>query len=236
MANIPLHDKTGKKVGDRELPLILALMPVLSKKHTNIERFSETSLEIPVGSGPYIITQVVPGQSLTLKRNPDYWARELNVRRGMFNFDRVTFKIYKDNTVQLEALKAGEFDYMQAFSAREWARSYSGRPFDRGLLTKENLKHGNAGDFQGFLLNSRRPHLADARVRQAIALTMDYEWMNRQFFYNQYERMRGYFTASSCLIFASRSGGAFHNSATRASTSLPLRKSTSSPRFARSAM
>lgn len=152
--------------------------------------------DLPIASGPYRIGRVNFGKDISYERNPDYWARDLGVRRGMFNFDRITFKIYKDNTVQLEALKAGEFDYMQAFSAREWARSYSGRPFDKGLLTKEELKHGNAGDFQGFLLNSRRPQLADPRVRQALALGFDYEWTNRQFFYKQYERMRGYFTAS----------------------------------------
>ncbi|NBS46120.1 MAG: ABC transporter substrate-binding protein [Betaproteobacteria bacterium] len=183
-----------------ELPLIAGTLPVFSRKwgmdNGKPKPLDKIVTDLPIGSGPYRIGKVNFGKDITYARNPDYWARDLNVRRGMFNFDRITFKIYKDNTVQLEALKAGEFDYMQAFSAREWARSYSGRPFDRGLLTKENLKHGNAGDFQGFLLNTRRPHLADARVRQAIALTMDYEWMNRQFFYNQYERMRGYFTAS----------------------------------------
>lgn len=183
-----------------ELPLIAGTLPVFSRKWGmeggKAKPLDKIVTDLPIGSGPYRIGPVNFGKDITYVRNPDYWARDLNVRRGMFNFDRVTFKIYKDNAVQLEALKAGEFDYMQAFSAREWARSYSGRAFDKGLLTKETLKHGNAGDFQGFLFNTRRPHLADARVRQAIALTMDYEWMNRQFFYNQYERMRGYFTAS----------------------------------------
>lgn len=183
-----------------ELPLIAGTLPVFSRKwgmdNGKSKPLDKIVTDLPIGSGPYRVGRVNFGKDVTYERDPDYWARDVNVRRGLFNFDRITFKIYKDNTVQLEALKAGEFDYMQAFSAREWAKSYTGRPFDKGLLTKEELKHGNAGDFQGFLLNTRRAHLSDARVRQALALAFDYEWMNRQFFYNQYERMRGYFTAS----------------------------------------
>lgn len=183
-----------------ELPLIAGSLPVFSRKWGVVngkpKPLDQIVADLPIGSGPYRVGRVNFGRDITYERNPDYWARDVNVRRGMFNFDRITFKIYKDNTVQLEALKAGEFDYMQAFSAREWAKSYSGRPFTKGLLTKEELKHGNAGDFQGFLLNSRRPQLSDPRVRQAIGLAFDYEWTNRQFFYMQYDRMRGYFTAS----------------------------------------
>jgi microcin C transport system substrate-binding protein len=129
-------------------------------------------------------------------RDPAYWARDLNVRRGMFNFDRIIVKIYKDNTAQLEAFKAGEFDYIQAFIAREWARAYSGKQFDSGQLIKKELKHGNAGDFQGFQFNTRRDKFKDPRVREAIGLAMDFEWLNRQLFYNAYTRVRGYFVAS----------------------------------------
>ena len=115
----------------------------------------------------------------------------------MFNFDRITYRLYKDNTAQLEAFKAGEFDFIQAFVAREWARAYSGKAFDRGELIKRELPHGNAGDFQGFLFNTRLPKLSDVRVRQALGLAMDYEWMNRQLFYKAYTRVRGYFVGSS---------------------------------------
>jgi microcin C transport system substrate-binding protein len=114
----------------------------------------------------------------------------------LFNFDRIIYKLYKDSTAQLEAFKAGEFDYIQAFVAREWARAYTGKPFDSGRLIKKELQHGNAGDFQGFLLNTRLEKFKDVRVRQAIGLAMDYEWMNRQLFYNAYTRVRGYFVGS----------------------------------------
>lgn len=183
-----------------ELPLIVGSLPVFSRQWgvVNGERkpFDQIVTEEPIGSGPYRIGRVNFGRDITYVRDPDWWAQDLNVRRGMYNFDRVTFKIYKDNTAQLEAFKAGEFDYIQAFIAREWARSYTGRQFDRGELVKRELEHGNAGDFQGFLFNTRLPKFQDARVREAISLAMDYEWLNRQLFYNAYERVRGYFVAS----------------------------------------
>jgi microcin C transport system substrate-binding protein len=153
-------------------------------------------MDIPIASGPYRIGRVQFGKDITYERDPAYWARDLNVRKGQFNFDRITYKIYKDSTAQLEAFKAGEFDYMQSFIAREWARAFTGRAFDRGDLIKAELVHGNAGDFQGFLFNTRRDKFQDVRVRQAIALAMDFEWLNRQLFYNAYSRVRGYFVAS----------------------------------------
>jgi microcin C transport system substrate-binding protein len=183
-----------------ELPLIVGSLPVFSRQWgvANGQRkpFDQIVTEEPIGSGPYRIGRVNFGRDITYVRDPHWWAQGLNVRRGMFNFDRITFKIYKDNTAQLEAFKAGEFDYIQAFIAREWARGYTGRAFDRGELIKRELAHGNAGDFQGFLFNTRLPKFQDARVREAIGLAMDYEWLNRQLFYNAYERVRGYFVAS----------------------------------------
>lgn len=183
-----------------ELPLIVGSLPVFSRQWgvVNGQRkpFDQIVLDEPITSGPYRIGRVNFGRDITYVRDPNWWAQDLNVRRGMFNFDRITFKIYKDNTAQLEAFKAGEFDYIQAFIAREWARSYTGRRFDRGELVKRELAHGNAGDFQGFLFNTRLPKFQDPRVREAIGLAMDYEWLNRQLFYNAYERVRGYFVAS----------------------------------------
>ncbi|MEK9953756.1 MAG: extracellular solute-binding protein, partial [Curvibacter sp.] len=183
-----------------ELPLIAGSLPVFSRKwgmdNGKSKPLDQIVTDTPLGSGPYRIGKVNFGKDITYERDPDYWARDLNVRRGMFNFDRITYKIYKDNTAQLEAFKAGEFDYIQAFIAREWARAYAGRQFERGDLIKKELRHGNAGDFQGFLFNLRREKFKDVRVRQAIALAMDYEWMNRQLFYNAYTRVRGYFVGS----------------------------------------
>ena len=183
-----------------ELPLIVGSLPVFSrawgKTASGHKPLDQLVTEIPIGSGPYRIGPVQFGKDITYVRDPDYWARDLNVRRGLYNFDRITYKIYKDSTAQLEAFKAGEFDYIQAFIAREWARAYTGRQFERGEIVKAELPHRNAGDFQGFLFNTRRAKFEDARVRQAIALAMDYEWMNRQLFYNAYTRVRGFFVGS----------------------------------------
>jgi microcin C transport system substrate-binding protein len=179
-----------------ELPLIAGSLPVFSRKWGEGKPLDQIVTDMPIGSGPYRIGKVNFCKDITYERDPDYWARDLNVRRGMFNFDRISYKIYKDNTAQLEAFKAGEFDYIQAFIAREWARAYTGKQFERGELIKKELRHGNAGDFQGFLFNLRRDKFKDVRVRQAIALAMDYEWMNRQLFYNAYTRVRGYFVGS----------------------------------------
>ena len=183
-----------------ELPLIVGSLPVFSQKwgleggaHQQLDQMV---MDIPIASGPYRIGRVQFGKDITYERDQNYWARDLNVRKGQFNFDRITYKIYKDPTAQLEAFKAGEFDYMQSFIAREWARAFTGRAFERGDLIKSELPHGNAGDFQGFLFNTRRDKFQDVRVRQAIALAMDFEWLNRQLFYNAYSRVRGYFVAS----------------------------------------
>ena len=183
-----------------ELPLIVGSLPVFSRAWGRAadghKPLDQLVTDIPIGSGPYRIGPVQFGKDITYVRDPQYWARDLNVRRGLYNFDRITYKIYKDSTAQLEAFKAGEFDYIQAFIAREWARAYTGRQFDRGEIVKAELQHHNAGDFQGFLFNLRRPKFQDVRVRQAIALAMDYEWMNRQLFYNAYTRVRGFFVGS----------------------------------------
>ncbi|HWP18889.1 MAG TPA: extracellular solute-binding protein [Burkholderiaceae bacterium] len=179
-----------------ELPLIAGDLPVFSRKWGEGKPFDEVVTDIPIGTGPYRIDRVNFGRDITYARDPNYWAKDLNVRRGMFNFDRVTFQIYKDNTAQLEGFKAGEFDYIQSFIAREWARQYTGGKFKSGELVKRELRHGNAGDFQGFIFNTRREKFKDPRVREAIALAMDFEWMNRQLFYNAYTRVRGYFPSS----------------------------------------
>ena len=183
-----------------ELPLIVGSLPVFSRAWGQTpaghKALDQLVTDIPIGSGPYKIGPVQFGKDITYVRDPDYWARDLNVRRGLYNFDRITYKIYKDSTAQLEAFKAGEFDYIQAFIAREWARAYTGRQFERGEIIKAELGHRNAGDFQGFLLNTRRAKFQDVRVRQAIGLAMDYEWMNRQLFYNAYARVRGFFVGS----------------------------------------
>ena len=155
-------------------------------------------MDIPIGSGPYTIGTVRFGKDITYVRNPNYWGKDLNVRRGTANFDRVLVKIYKDNTAKLEALKAGEFDLMRFFSAGDWARRVTGKKFDSGELVKGEFKHRLPSGFQSYVINTRRDKFNDVRVRQALGLAIDYEWMNRQMFYNAYQRVNGLFGNTDC--------------------------------------
>lgn len=183
---------------NRELPLTVGSLPVFSRAWGAGKPFDQVVMDIPIGSGPYRIGPVKFGKDVTYVRDPQYWARDLPVRRGTANFDRITVKIYKDNTARLEALKAGEFDLMRFFSAGDWARRVNGKRFDTGELVKTEFRHRLPTGFQSYVLNTRRPLLADIRVRQALGLALDYEWMNRQMFYGAYHRVQGLFGNTDC--------------------------------------
>ena len=188
---------------NRELPLTVGSLPVFSPDwgrtaEGQAKPFDQVVMDIPIGSGPYRIGPVRFGKDITYVRDPKYWARDLPVRRGTANFDRVSVKIYKDNTAKLEALKAGEFDLMRFFSAGDWARRVNGKRFDTGELVKGEFTHKLPSGFQSYVLNTRRPLLQDARVREALGLAMDYEWMNRQLFYGAYQRVSGLFGNTAC--------------------------------------
>ncbi len=194
------------KLPNRELPLVVGGLPVFSRAWGNAvdpktgqrKTFDQVVMDVPIGSGPYKIGPVQFGRDITYVRDPAYWARDLPVRRGTANFDRITVKIYKDNTARLEALKAGEFDLMRFFSAGDWARRVTGKRFDTGELVKGEFTHRLPMGFQSYVLNTRRPPLNDMRVREALGLAMDYEWMNRQMFYNAYQRVQGLFGNTDC--------------------------------------
>jgi microcin C transport system substrate-binding protein len=179
-----------------ELPLLVGGLPVFSRAWGAGKPFDQVVMDMPIASGPYRIGRLNFGRDITYNRDPDYWARDLGVRRGMYNFDRITYKIYKDNTAQTEAFKAGEFDYLRVFSAREWARVYVGKKFDSGELVKVELPTKNAGDAQGYWINTRREKFKDPRVREALGLAFDFEWLNRQLMYNSYTRARSWFNDS----------------------------------------
>ncbi len=187
---------------NREVPLTVGGLPVFSRKwgmeNGKPKRFDQVVMDIPIGSGPYKIGPVRFGKDITYVRDPNYWARNLNVKRGTANFDRITVKIYKDNTARLEALKAGEFDLMRFFSAGDWARRVNGRRFNTGELVKGEFKHRLPSGFQSYVLNTRKEKLRDVRVREALGLAVDYEWMNRQMFYNAYQRVAGLFGNTDC--------------------------------------
>lgn len=158
--------------------------------------FDQLTFEIPVSSGPYLIDHYDNGRSITYRRNPAYWGADLPVRRGMYNFERIVYKLYGDDTARLEAFKAGEFDALVEYRARHWVRSYVGKRFKRGELIKGEFKQHNGAAMQGFFINTRRPFFADKRVREALGLAFDFEWANRQLFYQQYERTHSYFANS----------------------------------------
>ena len=183
---------------NRELPLTVGGLPVFSHQWGAGKPFDQVVMDEPIGSGPYRIGPVKFGKDITYVRDARYWARDLNVRRGTGNFDRVQVRIYRDNTARLEALKAGEFDLMAFYSAGDWARRVNGPKFRSGELVKGEFRHRLPTGFQSYVLNSRRPLLRDARVRQALGLAIDYEWMNRQMFYQSYTRVLGIFGNTEC--------------------------------------
>jgi microcin C transport system substrate-binding protein len=179
-----------------ELHLIAGQIPIFSPRWGEGKPFRDTVLDVPIGSGPYRLESYNMGRQILFQRDPDYWGDGLAVRRGMYNFDRVGWKYYRDATVELEAFKAGEFDFIPVYNAKQWARDYSGPRFRSGELIRAELDHANNAGMQGFIFNTRRPLFQDRRVRRAIALAMDFEWSNRQLFYNQYQRCDSYFSNS----------------------------------------
>jgi len=193
------------KNNNAELPILAGTLPIFSrnwgkKADGSIVPFEKIAFETPVGSGPYLIESFKAGKSITYKRNPQYWAdqmsKPLNVRVGFYNFDRVLYKLYSDDAVRLEAFKAGEFDAIVEYRAKIWAKGYVGSKFENGTLSKKAFLNHNGAGMQGFAMNVRKPLFKDARVRQALGLALDFEWLNRQIFFDQYGRINSYFTNS----------------------------------------
>jgi microcin C transport system substrate-binding protein len=179
-----------------ELHMIAAQMPVFARSWVGDQPFDKVATRKPLGSGPYILESHDFGKRVSYVRNPNYWAKGQNTRRGMYNFERIIFKYYKDDTVRLEAFKAGEFDFIFENNSKKWARDYSGPQFTSGQIKRAELKHSNNAGMQGFVFNLRRPLFQDIRVRKAITLSLDFEWSNRNLFYNQYTRCYSYFSNS----------------------------------------
>ncbi len=179
-----------------ELHMIAGQIPVFSREWLGDQSFDKLSREHPITSGPYLIEKYDLAKNITYTRNPDYWANDLNVRRGMYNFDEVTYKYYRDFTVLLEAFKAGEFEFNHEYNSKRWARDYNSSKFRNGKIIKTELPHQNNAGMQGFVFNLRKPLFQDQRVRRAISYALDFEWSNRKLFYNQYQRCYSYFSNS----------------------------------------
>lgn len=181
---------------NRELPLILGQLPVLPEHYWKDREFGSGSLDIPVGSGPYKIGPFEAGRSVTYVRNEDYWAKDLPVNNGRYNFDRISFEYFSDDTVAMEAFKAGVYNFREESSAKAWATAYNGDKFENGQLVKEEIEHDQPAGMQGFIYNTRRSVFKDPLVRQALAYAFDFEWTNKNLFYGQYSRTKSYFENS----------------------------------------
>jgi microcin C transport system substrate-binding protein len=188
------------KIANRELHMIAGQIKIMSKKFFQEHGFEDKAgtreLIAPVASGPYIVEKFNIGKSITYKRNPQYWAQNHPTRKGMENFDEITVKYYKDQTVALEAFKAGEFDFISINIAKQWARDMDGKKFADGSIIKKTFLHQNNAGIQGFLMNTRRELFQDKNVRKALGLALDFEWINKSLFHDQYMRNNSFFSNS----------------------------------------
>lgn len=181
---------------NRELPQILGQLPVLSKAWWSTRDFDKTTLEAPLGSGPYKIESFDAGRSITYRRVPDYWGANLPVNRGRFNFDVIRYDYYRDPTVSLEAFKAGQYDFRIESSAKDWATGYDGPALQQGLIKMDAISNKRPTGMQAFGYNTRQPLFQDRRLRQALDYAFDFEWSNKTLFYGAYTRTESYFSNS----------------------------------------
>jgi peptide/nickel transport system substrate-binding protein len=181
---------------DRELPLILGLMPVLAKHATVTERFEETSFQAPLGSGPYVVSAVDPGKNFTLKRDQNYWGRDLSINSGFWNFDEVRFDYYREANSQMEAFKRGLYDVRHELDPGRWQTAYNFSALREGRVVKEALPTGAPKPSLFMVFNTRRAVFRDIRVREAISSLFDFEWINHNYFFDLYRRTSSYFDGS----------------------------------------
>ncbi len=202
--NVASAEKTGERTvkftftthENRELPLIMGQLPILSQAYWQDREFDKTTLEIPVSSGPYKIAAIDAGRSITYQRNPDYWGKDLPVNKGMFNFDQIRVDYYRDDIIELQAFKAGEYDFRLENSAKNWATAYDFPALTEGKVIKEDIEHSIPTGMQGFVFNTRREIFASPKVRQAITYLFDFEWANKNLFNGAYARTTSYFSNS----------------------------------------
>jgi peptide/nickel transport system substrate-binding protein len=192
-------DLTGSN--DRELPLILGLMPVLAKHAVNVETFEDPTYTPLVGTGPYIVSKIDPGKSVTLTRNKDYWGRDLSVNRGFWNFDEIRYDYYRDSNSHHEAFKRGLFDVRAENDPSRWQTGYDFPALRDGRVAKETFSSGLPKPSFHFVFNTRRPIFDDSRVREALGLLFDFEWSNRNLFFGLYRRAASFFEDSELSAY-----------------------------------
>ena len=182
--------------GNRELPLIVGQLPILPKHYWEAREFESTTLDPPLGSGPYRITKFEPGRYVLTERVPDYWGADLPVNLGQDNFDQIRYDYYRDATVIRQALKAGDIDFRLENQAKAWALDYDVPAVARDWLKKETIRHFSPTGMQAFVYNTRRAIFEDPQVRRALAYAFDFEWTNKNLFFGQYARTESYFSNS----------------------------------------
>ena len=205
MSRIEKIEKTGERSvrfvfndkSDREFPmLIAATMPVLPKHAIDPATFGNSTLKAPIGSGPYLVSNVQPGQRIIYQRSPDYWGKDLAVRRGFDNFDTLSIEYYRNETALFESFKKGLLDVFIDANPTRWEKSYNFPAVTEGKVVKENFEKGTPANMLGFVFNTRRPIFEDRRVRQALGLLFDFEWANRNLFADQYRRLQSFWEGS----------------------------------------
>jgi len=203
-ANVARAEKTGPRTvrfvfsgpPNRELPQIVGQLTVLPKAYFTTHRFDQTSLDPPLGSGPYRVKAVDPGRSITYERVADYWGRDLPINRGRYNYGSIRYDYYRDQTVALEAFKAGQYDFRRETSSKMWATGYDFPALRKGLVIKQRVPDASPTGMQGFAFNLRRAKFQDRTLRRALAYAFDFEWTNKALFYGQYTRTKSYFSNS----------------------------------------
>ena len=181
---------------NRELPLIIGELPILPKHYWQDRDFQATTLEAPLGSGPYRVKAVDPGRSITYELDPNYWGKDLPVNRGKNNYGIMHYEYYRDRGVQREAFKAGKIDFFSENVAKEWATAYDLATVNNGVINKRLIPHENPQGMQAFVFNTRRDIFKDRQVRAALAYAFDFEWTNQNLFYGAYTRTKSYFSNS----------------------------------------
>ncbi|MCC3245501.1 extracellular solute-binding protein [Methylocystis sp. WRRC1] len=183
-------------IGDRELPLILAIMPVLPKHATDVERFADATLAKPLGSGPYVIDDATAGARLLLRRDQNYWGADIPSQRGFYNFDEIDIQYFRDGNSLFEAFKAGLLDYREETSTTRWSTGYDFPALREGRVVKEALKNDNPKGLEGFVFNTRKPVFRDIRLREALGMMFDFEWVNANLYSGLYTRTKSFFDES----------------------------------------
>jgi peptide/nickel transport system substrate-binding protein len=185
-----------KDATNRELPLILGLMPILPKHAIDVARFETPSVLPMIGSGPYVMHKIDPGRTMIYRRNPEYWGRDLALNRGRFNFERVEFQYFRDQAVLFEAFKSGAVDLQSESDPSRWVEAYNFPAITSGAVVKREFDVGLPAGMNGLFINTRRPAFADQRVRKALITLFDFEWLNRNLYAGQYKRTRSFFARS----------------------------------------